>query len=208
MKLKYCLQGFGVGVLFATILLSISFMLQKDNSSMTDDEVIARAKILGMVMATEQSSETVVVAEKETETTIAPTTKSAEEATKETETTEAPTETVVIEVQTETTSQQSVAETTTEKATEVQVTVAETTVVPETTVNIEIADEDKVIIQVPSGVNSDVIARMLEEAGVVDSAVKLDDYMVELGVSRYVRTGTYVLRKNMTYDEIVDRMCR
>lgn len=198
MKLKYGLQGFGVGVLFATILLSISFMTRTDNSSMTDEEVIERAKILGMVMETEQH-EIVVVTENDSEKI------QETSAAKEIETeTEIETE-ISTEPETETTVRQETSALATEPVTDASV--------PEPTVGIEmsemgILEEDQVMIQIPSGVNSDEVARILEEEGVVDDAVQLDNYMVRLGVSRYVRTGTYILRKNMTYDEVVDMICR
>ena len=51
MKLKYYLSGFGAGVLFATILLAFSFAIHSNkNTGMTDTEIIARAKELGMEM--------------------------------------------------------------------------------------------------------------------------------------------------------------
>lgn len=48
MKFKYYLRGLGLGILFTTLVLTISFSLHKDEIS--DDEIIARAKKLGMVM--------------------------------------------------------------------------------------------------------------------------------------------------------------
>ena len=48
MKFKYYLRGLGIGILISTIILSISFAMKKNDLS--DDEIIARAKELGMVM--------------------------------------------------------------------------------------------------------------------------------------------------------------
>ncbi|RDU22402.1 hypothetical protein [Anaerosacchariphilus polymeriproducens] len=47
MKLRYYLRGLGVGVIITTIILSIS--LYGRNKSLTDKEIIERAKELGMV---------------------------------------------------------------------------------------------------------------------------------------------------------------
>jgi len=50
MKLKYYLRGAGVGVIVATLVLMIAYAFTKDNTpQMTDAQIIARAKELGMV---------------------------------------------------------------------------------------------------------------------------------------------------------------
>ena len=50
MKLKYFLRGFGLGILFTTIMLAISFYLKaSDTPVMTDEQIIEQAKKLGMV---------------------------------------------------------------------------------------------------------------------------------------------------------------
>lgn len=53
MRLKYYLRGLGIGIVVTTVILAISFARQ--DSSMTDGEVIARARELGMVMEDEAS---------------------------------------------------------------------------------------------------------------------------------------------------------
>ncbi|MCR4610868.1 MAG: endolytic transglycosylase MltG [Lachnospiraceae bacterium] len=47
MKLKYYMRGIGIGVLVTTIILVVAFAFSDKN--ITDQEVIARAKKLGMV---------------------------------------------------------------------------------------------------------------------------------------------------------------
>ena len=57
MRLKYYLRGIGVGVIFATLLLSISFYFGRDNlhkKELTDEEIIAKAEELGMIMPEDQ----------------------------------------------------------------------------------------------------------------------------------------------------------
>lgn len=48
MKFKYLSERLGIGILISTIILSVSFAMKKNDLS--DDEIIARAKELGMVM--------------------------------------------------------------------------------------------------------------------------------------------------------------
>lgn len=49
MKFKYYLRGLSIGILVTVIIIAVSSALHKDELS--DDEIIARAKELGMVMA-------------------------------------------------------------------------------------------------------------------------------------------------------------
>lgn len=49
MKLKYYLRGLGIGILITTVILSLAGIGRKN---MTDEEVVKRAKELGMVEST------------------------------------------------------------------------------------------------------------------------------------------------------------
>ena len=77
MKLKYYLRGLGIGIIVTTILLMIAFALHKP--TMSDADIIARAKQLGMVMPedeeplqdTETTESTEVTAVPETDTEVA-----------------------------------------------------------------------------------------------------------------------------------------
>ncbi|MCI5621833.1 MAG: endolytic transglycosylase MltG [Lachnospiraceae bacterium] len=48
MRFKYYLRGLGIGIIVATVILSISFAIHGDNLS--DAEIMRRAEKLGMVM--------------------------------------------------------------------------------------------------------------------------------------------------------------
>ena len=53
MRLKYYLRGMGIGITFATLLLTISFYFGRDaltKERLTDAEIIERATALGMTM--------------------------------------------------------------------------------------------------------------------------------------------------------------
>lgn len=52
MKLKYYLRGLGIGIIVTTIILMVSF--SKREVKISDEEVIARATQLGMVMKEEE----------------------------------------------------------------------------------------------------------------------------------------------------------
>ncbi|MCR5345322.1 MAG: hypothetical protein K6E46_04660 [Lachnospiraceae bacterium] len=55
MKFKYYLRGAGVGLIVATVILMIVF--SKHNVKLSDDDIIARAKELGMVMEDSDNKE-------------------------------------------------------------------------------------------------------------------------------------------------------
>lgn len=52
MKFKYYLRGLGIGIFVSTVILSVSFALKKP--AMSDEEVIARAEELGMILPEEE----------------------------------------------------------------------------------------------------------------------------------------------------------
>lgn len=55
MRLKYYLRGLGIGIMVTTIILAVSFA--KHDKTMSDAEIISRAKELGMVMQDEASGQ-------------------------------------------------------------------------------------------------------------------------------------------------------
>jgi hypothetical protein len=167
MRLKYYLRGIGIGVIFATLLLSISFYFGGNDFSskeMTDEEIIEKATELGMVMP-EDSEE--------------------DEATDETSS----------EEETEATSDATTEE---ENATEEETVPEYEPVVEssETTVKY-------VPFTVNSGESSDTVAANLYKAGLVDSASEFNDYMNTLGVDNRIQSGTFYVKADSTYDDII-----
>lgn len=66
MRLKYYLRGLGIGILVTTVILMIAFA--RHPAKMSDAEIIARAKELGMVMEEKTTGGTIPKAtEQETE---------------------------------------------------------------------------------------------------------------------------------------------
>lgn len=195
MKLKYYLKGFGVGVLFATVILSISLMLNQQQTGLTDEQIMARARELGMEM---------VSAEKETDTEE-PTTKTPESSTM-------PAESTSPDITEKETASQGETVTGMEGMEPVE-TLGEVSSVTESenesseAVRVEEgADETTVIIHIEKGMSSDTIVRLLEEAGVVESSDELLNRLWEIEKTRYVRAGTYEFTRGMSVEEIADRI--
>ena len=62
MRIKYYIRGIGIGIIFATLVLTISFYFGKGSfakEKLSDEEIIERATELGMVMeaTTEEGTE-------------------------------------------------------------------------------------------------------------------------------------------------------
>lgn len=54
MKLKYYLRGLSIGIIVTVIIMMISFAGRKE--TLTDEEIMLRAKTLGMIMPEEEAS--------------------------------------------------------------------------------------------------------------------------------------------------------
>lgn len=54
MKLKYYLRGMGIGIIVTTIILAISF--SRREVKISDEDIMTRAAVLGMVMPTEDEN--------------------------------------------------------------------------------------------------------------------------------------------------------
>ena len=195
MKLKYYLKGFGVGVLFSTVILSISLMLNQQQTGLTEEQIMARARELGMEM---------VSAEKETDTEE-PTTKTPESSTM-------PAESTSPDITEKETASQGETVTGMEGMEPVE-TLGEVPSVTESenesseAVRVEEGtDETTVIIHIEKGMSSDTIVRLLEEAGVVESSDELLNRLWEIEKTRYVRAGTYEFTRGMSVEEIADRI--
>lgn len=189
MKLKYYLRGLGVGIFVTALIMGLSL---GKNQKMSDEEVIARAKELGMV---EKEAEGSVLSE-----TIAETIEAAKP-----EETEPVVETDVQDSKPETegTTQEETEETSLEETKEA--TPEETreepekeSVTPSESEKENISQEDEnilagqvVSITIVSGDDSAVISRKLEEAGLVVSASSYDRFLCDNGYARKLSPGTY-----------------
>ena len=175
MKLKYYMRGIGIGVIFATLLLTISFYFGSTGISskeMTDEEIIEKATELGMVMPEDDSEEQ----ENQEEATEEP-----EDANSEAQSTEEEEE------------EEEIAEESTEEAEVENEPVVESS---ETTVKY-------IPFTVNSGESSDTVAANLYSAGLIDSASEFNDYMNTLGVDNRIQSGTFYVRSDSTYDDII-----
>lgn len=171
MKLKYYLRGLGIGIIITTIVLMIAYSGYR--TELTDEEIIARAETLGMVME-EDSLFPNSVSNKNTEVVV------------ESEVTENVTE----------------AETETEVVTEVE-TENETEVLPERETESEIvANGETYRLVIPAGSVPRLICNELEEQGVIESASEMRQYLVEVGYATSIVVGEYDIPYGATKEEV------
>ncbi|MBQ9141594.1 MAG: hypothetical protein IJX63_07350 [Lachnospiraceae bacterium] len=218
MKLKYYLRGLGIGMVVTALLMGFA---TKNANQMSDEEIKARAKELGMVEQltladvrdnAEQSEglkETPIPQETEVpeptevpqitevpEPTEVPQITEQPQATEVPENTEAP-ENTEQPIQTDTPATTVPSATAEPQATEDVSTVDKEVSLPTTEVL-----GDIVHITIYEGNNSVNVSRALEEAGLVENASTFDRYLRNNGYSKIINTGVYKIALGTSEAEI------
>ena len=213
MKLKYYLRGLGIGILITTVILSLAGIGRKN---MTDEEIVKRAKELGMVESTllsdlpdQTKAEEVRPTEPETsepETSLQPETSeqenSAEPETSEPETSEPETsepETSEPEVSPEPEETASTPET--------PVAPEETPVSPEDG-NPDTPAGETVTLVIGRGESSTTVSKNLKKAGIVEDATAFDRFLCNNGYDKKIITGTYEIPYGASEEEIAKIITR
>lgn len=182
--MKYYLRGLGIGVIVAAVLMGIA--LGGDKEKLTDAEIMARAKALGMV---ESSVLADLNKEKENkEAEIEEPESMTDESTKETEPATEPS----MEPESESAA---VPDKEPKKDTESE---------PES----ENESAEYVILVIERGESSVSVSRSLEELGLVESAKEYDKFLCNNGYDKYIRVGTHKIKAGSTDEEIANIISR
>lgn len=207
MKLKYYLRGLGTGMAVAALIIGISAGKSGKNE-MTDEEILARAKQLGLVertvlsdMAKESGQEEISrpqdTVEEDTTQEDATDTDTVEADTADTDTAEADT------IDTDTAETDTAEPDTAEPDTAESDTTESDTDTTEASKEFGMPDEaGTVTFSIVRGDSSDSVSRHLEEAGLVDNAAAYDKYLCQNGYDKSIRTGNYEIPANATGEEI------
>lgn len=190
MKLKYYLRGLGIGILVTTVILSLAGVGRKN---MTDEEVVKRAKELGMVESTLLSdlpdqTKTDEVRPTEPEISLQPETSEPEESASTPETPVAPEETPMAPEETP-------------EAPE------ETPVSPEDG-NPDIPAGETVTLVIGRGESSTTVSKNLKKAGIVEDAAAFDRFLCNNGYDKKIITGTYEIPYGASEEEIAKIITR
>lgn len=177
MRIKQYLKGLGVGIIVAALLMGIA---TKNSATMTDDEIKARAKELGMVEQKTLSD----ISKTPTPTEIP-----------EEKITPAPTEPPMTTV--EPLPSESPMETASPTPFEE----------PERTPEV-IVEEITVTLEIQKGDSSDVVCRKLKELGVIENPTVYNRYLCDNDYDKKLNIGTYKLSIGMTDEEIAKIITR
>lgn len=202
MKLKYYLRGLGIGIAVTALVLALA---GGGKESLTDEEIKARARELGMVESvtlsqlsgenvsenvSDESSEEVSedISAEDGETNNSEGAGDSEVAS-ETESEEKTSEDVSEESSTEEDSEETHSETISETNSEAQTG--------------EVVDE-YVIVEVGAGDGSDTVSRKLEALGMVEDAQMYDDFLCANGYDKILQTGVHEIPRTADWDMIAE----
>ena len=211
MKLKYYLRGLGIGILVTAVIMSVT----NKPKEMTDAQIKMRARELGMVEESVLSD----LQAKEELSDMAAVEEMLNEYTQEEENVEEVTETDEAEVITEEVTETEKAEVITEEVAELEEAEVITEEVTETNKEVEETEEsDKVdvideviesftVVKVERGNGSEVVSRRLYEAGLVESAVEYNQFLVKNGYDRRLSVGNHEIPAGASYEEMARILC-
>ena len=212
MKLKYYLRGLGIGIICTAIIMGIALSGNK-KETLTDAEIIERAKLLGMVMeeGTKESSEQEPEdkqKEPEKKSLESPEPKdnqtegnnSGEDTPSENDDTKKDSETDKPEDESSSQGTESK-----EDPQKDEDAAKETSSNPEAgqSSQQEIS-QDVVEIRIEEGDYSDLISRKLFQAGLITDASAFDNYLTKNGLDESLRIGVHKIPKGATQEEIVE----
>lgn len=228
MRLKYFLRGVGVGVIVTTLILTIA---HNANRQMSDNEIIERARELGMAFGVPAQTEPQQPSGEETTGLPWGTSGSEEPDTMDTSmdvsmeaSMEASTE---ASGEDQTTGEDMTQETTEGKTTEAGTTTeaegeTETTTTavkeqettqPQETTDFEASETEPAgdVIQytltIVSGMSSNTVARILLENGIIEDAQDFNDFMERNGYAERIRVGSFAVNSAMSYEELAGVFC-
>ena len=184
MRLKYYLRGLGIGIVVTAVIMGVSAERQKP--VMTDEQIIARAKELGMVeqegILAEIAGESVAAVDQTEEAKAeAPKQEEAKAETPEQE-----------EAKAEAPKQEEAKAETPKTETADQETAK-----PET-----VQKTSSVVVSIYPGEGSYTVSRKLAALGLVESADIYDKFLCQNGYDKKLCTGNYTITEGATADEI------
>lgn len=203
MKRKYYMRGLGIGVIVTAILFTLVF--PKNKQEMTEAEIIAKAKELGYVKKTEGVTPEDIDKIKEQEG-IGTTPEGTQESTITPDTTPEPSGTPGPTMSPVPTPD---APTPPEEPDKPDAPVTPTNVptkevLPDTPTPAptKAPATGEITVKVERGMTASKVARLLESAGVIDSAAEFASYLRENNLADEINIGTFSIPAGASYKEI------
>lgn len=176
MRLKYYLRGLGLGIIFAVIIMMIGF--HDNKQSMSDTEIIEKAKTLGMVEAKNISG---TVADEYNSEKTDSSAANSDASSQKTETEQ---------------DSQTAQEDTQQEYTQPAADAKQETVEPQDAVA-------TYTISVTSQDTCRTIAEKLKALNLVDDAEQFRIYMGQKGADHFIADGEHVIPQGASYDDII-----
>lgn len=225
MKLKYYLRGIGIGVILTALIMG--FALGGRKATISDAEVIERAKKLGMVQGgvlTDYSGEDKTNDNKEDSSSSASEVpEEGKEISKENDSeislsgspiseVVTPEESAASKASSEDKAKQTDETTAKDKQSEIETTSSDTVAKDdsdnneadtskETSKQAQTSGETKTVT-IPGGTSSDGVARILYNEGLIDDPVSFNKYLVDNRKDRIIRSGTKTFPVGASYEQI------
>lgn len=204
MKLKYYLRGLGIGIAVTALVLALA---GGGKESLTDEEIIARAKELGMVesvtlsqLADDNTSEEVSedISEEDSENVTSEGEDASLVTSEEAEVSE--------EIGSENTEGTSDTETSEETDSEENTSESDSEVTSEANSESQTSEviDEYVIVEVGAGDGSDTVSRKLEALGMVEDAMMYDDFLCANGYDKILQTGAHEIPRTADWDTIAE----
>ena len=220
MKLKYYLRGLGVGIVAMGLIMIITSLNHKQVS---DEEVVQRARELGMEFSTTLNNMNKEESEVIEEETGGETTEAGQEAikenaqaevteeTKETETENNAEDNASLESEDKDTAGGNETEADTEnnaEATTDETSQDTTEEADGNSGNAADGTEEYVVLTISPGDGSDRLSVKAQELGLVESSSDFDTFLISNGYANRLRVGSYEVKVGSSYEEIVAAIFR
>jgi len=201
MKLKYYLRGLGAGILFSVLVFV--FVVGPKEAEISDDEIIQRAKQLGMTEKKELS----IDMEKLRDNTPSPAPGNSGTPSPSPTPTNSPASTSTPTPILTPTPIPSPTPTLTPTPIPSPTELPTATPSPAPT---QVPSEEQpggseavsVVVEIKSGMRSEDICAVIKNAGVVEDAMGLNVYLIQNGYAERLRSGKFELNSAMTFEEI------
>ena len=198
MRMRYYLRGLGIGIVVTALLMGFTKGGQKE--TLTDAEIVERAKSLGMVESSVLSAD---LGDKEDISVNDISEADQQEVMPETETETADNteqskpETADDTEQTKPETTDNTEQTKPEKETEADNPEEEETVT-----------EKRYVVTIYSGDGSRTVANRLEEMGVIEDAAEVDRYLCQNGYDKRLTTGNHEINAGADEKEIAEALVK
>lgn len=174
MRFKYYLRGAGLGILLATLVLTIAFAVH--GRKISNEEVIRRAQALGMVMPEKEDDGPDITTENDFEDS-----ESMEDASSEMNSTEIlPPENETTESGDMTPEQQAIQEL------------------------LALDASEYFVLEIERGDTARIIGEKLQEAQVVTDAEAFRKYLGHSGKDQEIKTGTYIIPYGVSFSRMIE----